>query len=92
MSGRPFAMVPAWRIAAEHRHVCLTGAAQLDTLADTDEHIGGQRGEEPPHHGGLADAGRPGDEHHLALPSHRSGEPLVQLGQLSPAAGDVGRR
>jgi hypothetical protein len=76
---------------AEHRQVSLTGAAQLDALPDADHDIGGQRGEELLHDGGLADAGCPGDEHHLALAAHRSGEPLVELGQLPPTAGEVGR-
>jgi hypothetical protein len=76
---------------AEHRQVSLTDAAQLDALADADHDIGGQRGEELLYHGGLADAGRPGDEHHLALASHRPGEPLIQIGQLALAAGEMGR-
>ena len=79
----------AWRIAPSTGR-CLTDAAQLDALADADHDIGGQRGEELLYHGGLADAGRPGDEHHRALASHRPGDAHPDR-QPALAAGEMGR-
>jgi hypothetical protein len=76
---------------AEHRHIGLASAPQLDALADADGHIGRERGEELLYHRRLANAGRPGKEHHLAITAHRSRESFVQLCQLALAASEMWR-